>query len=184
MFFSKFLVSFVAALSFVTATFATPIAASNELVARETSADVVADIKVFAALVLPIIAEIGADVNVAANIDLLEGHFNDCKDSYSHKPSGILVAADLSVFVSVCVDIVVKLLVAISAIIILDLSIFAQIDVFLSAWLTVLDAFAPGCAALIGKGIPAVNVLLFVSLKLVLSAKVLVLVNIFGILGL
>jgi len=182
MFFSKFIIPAVAVLGLVSSAFATPVA--SEIVARDASADAVAEIKAFADIVLPVIADIEANAlvvaKVTADISLLETNFNQCKDSYGSKPVNILVDADLDVFVSVCVEIMVKLVVALSACITLSLDVFAQVDVFLSAWLTILNIFAPGCGALIGNGIPLVDVAIFTTLKLLLSAKVLAIVNLFG----
>jgi len=187
MFFSKLILPFFAILGFVTVAFATPIA-TNQLVARDASTDALNELKAFQPEVVSALALIKADilakVDTTVHLDAFIALLGTSKDSYNSKPSGILVDADVDVFVSVSVDLVLDILAVVNLYSILDLTVFAQIDVALSAWITAIAKVHVDVAVNIGKGIPAIDLNLFVSLKLILTATVLGLVNILGIIGL
>ncbi|TCD69287.1 hypothetical protein EIP91_008222 [Steccherinum ochraceum] len=91
---------------------------------------------------------------------------------------------DVTAIIDLNVNLIVKLLVALNVFGLLDLSVFAKIDAALSAYLNALVAIQADLAVKIGKGIPLVNLNLFVNLKLILSATVLGVLNILGIIGL
>jgi len=187
MFFSKLILPFFAILGFVAVASASPVA-TRELVARTVSSDAVVELQTFdtavVAALVTLDADIKAKVDLTASITVLADLFVASKNSYNAKGSNIIVSADVGVFASVSVDVVAKVLASIKLISVLDLTAFAQIDVFLSAWLTALAHVSVGVDVTIGKGIPTVDLNAFVSLKLVLTATVLGLVNILGIVGL
>ncbi|KAI0071238.1 hypothetical protein K474DRAFT_1712638 [Panus rudis PR-1116 ss-1] len=183
MFFSKFIYSVFAVASIATVGFASPVAQpAGELTARQSS-DAVSEIESFQSTISPLIDQLtqaaatGADPTPSVN--QLSSAFGSSTDSFNKK-SGVLVDADAVVFVDVAVDIVAKLVIALAKVR-LNLVVDAKVDLFLSAWLTALDKFHPGVALQIGKGIPKADISLFASVKLLLSAKVLVLVNVLGI---
>jgi len=186
MFFSAKVLFPVFALFSVAATgFASPIAAPepNALLVKRTD-PVTSAVQTLSDSALPLISALTpAAATVDAQVDAIVQLFVNAKVSIL----GLVnVDADIDVdaIVSLNVNLIVELLAALSVFGILDLSVFAQIDAALSAYLNALVDIQADIAVTIGKGIPAVDLDIFVSLKLVLTATVLGLVNLLGIIGL
>jgi len=187
MFFSKLILPVVAIFGLMTFTFATPIA-TNELIARTDSSDVITHIQGVDAALVPLLAkltaDIKADVSIVADVNAVANVFISSTAFFKGLPVDILVDADVDVYVSATVDIFVKLLASVSLIGILNLSIFAQIDAFLSAWVSAFASIHADIVVKIGPLLPIATVNVFVSAKLILTATVLGLVNILGLLSL
>lgn len=179
MFFSKIAFPLIALVGFFTVAFATPIA-NKELVARNPSTDAVAGITAVVDAIVAASAEVVADVKVDAFVSILVASTK----SYNALPVGVVADVDLDVYVAAIVDVIVKIFAVIKVFPILDLTAFAQIDVALSAFITAVAKAHVSVAVLVGKGIPAVDLNIFVTLKLVLTATVLGLVDILGIINL
>ncbi|KAI0794887.1 hypothetical protein C8Q75DRAFT_803734 [Abortiporus biennis] len=172
MFFSKIFFPVVAILGVATSAFASPVAPPvNELVERATT--VTSDLQTFKNTVTPMINSFSgssADVNALATV------FADITAKIN---VDVFVSADISVVLDLALSIIVDLLVKLD--INIDINISAKIDVFLSAFIGALDKKHSGLAKSIGAGIPVIDLNIFVLLDLVLSAKVLVLIDILGI---
>ncbi|CAL1697537.1 unnamed protein product [Somion occarium] len=188
MFFSpKLLYPVFAVISVASTAFASPVAAPvAELVTRQS--DLVSEIQSFQSTVSPLIDQLsqaaatGADPSPA--VDQLSSAFSDSTNSFKSKKGAILADVDVTVFLDVSLDIVVKLVVALSKFPLLDLFLSAKVDVILSAWISALGVVSPGIAPKIGKGIPTADIGIFAILKLLLSAKVLAIVDLLGIIKL
>ncbi|TCD69290.1 hypothetical protein EIP91_008225 [Steccherinum ochraceum] len=129
----------------------------------------------------PIIAGlVPAAVDIAAKVDVIANLFADAKVDLLGLV-GVDVTAQIDAIVAVNVDLIVKLILAISLCDILDLTIFAKIDAFISAYLAVLAKIDADIVVKIGKGFPLLDINLFVTLKLILTAKILGLVSILGL---
>ncbi|THH23119.1 hypothetical protein EUX98_g8055 [Antrodiella citrinella] len=93
---------------------------------------------------------------------------------------GVDIDVDVVAIVNVIVELYVTLIVALSACVNASASIYATVDVFLSAFLTVLANIDVDLIAQIGQGCAPllVNIEVFVTLKLVLTATILGLLSI------
>ncbi|KAH8102736.1 hypothetical protein BXZ70DRAFT_1006637 [Cristinia sonorae] len=184
MFFSKFLVPTFALLSAAVVVFASPVAQPvAELAKRGGGQDVYDTCKNLHDSCLPVIAgltPLAAAADIVAKVDVLANLFADAKVNLLGLV-GVDVKAQIDAIVALNVDLIVKLIVALSTCNILDLTIFAKIDAFVSAYLAALAKIDASVVIKIGKGIPLLNLHLFVTLKLILTATILGLVSILGL---
>jgi len=202
MFFTKAAVPALAIFGLATAVLANPLEASVSSVAAPTvptgipagSAPavpvlyrrddvVLSAVQGVLANVSPLVAKLNAatsavdvDAAVGAIVDLLANAKVDIAGLV-----GVSVAADVDAIVNVNVNLIVTLLAALSVKDVLDLSIAAKIDAALSAYLDALTKVKADIGVTIGHGIPAANLDVFGTLKLVLTGHVLDLVQVPGL---
>jgi len=174
MFFSKILYPVAAILSVAATAFASPVAAPAELATRATDT-VLTDLKAFQSSVTP---TINAFAGTSAEIDVLASVFADITAKIK---VDVFVSADVDVVLDVAVDIIVSLVAKLNIFVDIDLDVSVQIDAFISAFVGALDAKHSGLGKSIGAAIPVADLNVFVLLDLVLSVKVLVLIDILGI---
>ncbi|KAH8102735.1 hypothetical protein BXZ70DRAFT_1006636 [Cristinia sonorae] len=184
MFFSKFIVPAIAVFSAAAGVFASPVAQPvAELAKRGGGQDVYDTCKNLHDSCLPVIAgltPLAAAADIVAKVDVLANLFADAKVDLLGLV-GVDVTAYVDVIVAANVDLIVKLIVALSTCNILDLTIFAKIDAFVSAYLAALAKIDATVVVKIGKGIPLLDLSLFVTLKLILTATVLGLLSVLGL---
>ncbi|KAI0782957.1 hypothetical protein C8Q75DRAFT_489279 [Abortiporus biennis] len=181
MFFSKIAYAGLALLSIATSSFASPVAApeAETGVVVKRADDLLNQLQGFQNTVNPLIDSFSGS---PADVDALATVFADITAKIN---VDVFVVADLDVVIDLVVDIVVKLLTKLSVFLFLDVNLSVKIDVFLSAFITALDNKHHGCGSAIGAKIPiTLDLSVLVSLKLVLSATILGLVNVLAILGL
>ncbi|TCD67330.1 hypothetical protein EIP91_000251 [Steccherinum ochraceum] len=176
MFFSKFIVPAVAVLSAAAGVFASPVQPAAELVARGSGTDVYNTCKHVYDTCEPVIAGLAVAVDVAAEVDVIANVFAAAQVELAAYVD-VDVVAELDAIVDINVNLLVALIVALSKCNILDVSIFAKVDAFISAYLAVLAKINADICVHIGNGIPLLNLNLFLTLKLILTVKVLGLVN-------
>ncbi|KAK7677874.1 hypothetical protein QCA50_019186 [Cerrena zonata] len=188
MFFSaKLIFPVFAAFSIAATAFASPAVAPVGVadIAKRQSTDVVNDLQSFQSTVTPLIDQLSQAAATGSNTDSsfnqLTSAFTDSTNHFKGKKPGVIADVDVVIVVDVVVDIVLKLVVVISKFPLLDVFLNGKVDVFLSAWLSALEVLHPGIGPKVGKGIPTAGLSIFALLKLVLSAKVLAIVDILGI---
>ncbi|KAK7692766.1 hypothetical protein QCA50_004399 [Cerrena zonata] len=186
MFFSaKLLFPVLAIFSVATTAFASPTVVD---VAKRQSSDVVSELQSFQSTVTPLIAQLSQAAATGSNTDpalsQLTSAFTGSTSFFKSKKAGIIADVDVVVVADIGVDVVAALVVALSKFSVLNLFVGAKVDVFLSAWLSALEVLHPGIAPKIGKGLPTADLSIFVTLKLLLSAKVLAIVDVIGIINL
>ncbi|KAI0071237.1 hypothetical protein K474DRAFT_1669215 [Panus rudis PR-1116 ss-1] len=193
MFFStKLLYPILAVASIASSAFALPATATAAVQLATRQADgPVSDLQTFQSTVSPLIDQLTQAAATSQDpspiVDNISSAFADHSNSFKSKygkHSPATVDLDVDLFVSVAVDIVVKLVVALSKFSVLDVLVKAKVDAFLSVWIKALAVVYADIGVKIGKGIPGADISLFAVLKLVLSAKVLAIVDVLGLIKL
>ncbi|KAH8102724.1 hypothetical protein BXZ70DRAFT_802515 [Cristinia sonorae] len=187
MFFTKYLVPALAVFGMAASVIATPVVhpISGELVSKRAD-NVLSTVQGVSNSLTPLtkaLASATATADVVAKVDAIVDVFAKAKVDLLGLV-GVDITADVDVIAKLNVDLIVKLLAALNLHAILNLSIVAKIDAALSAYLSVLATINANVTVKIGKGIPLLSLNIFVFLKLILTAKVLGLVNVLGLLGL
>ncbi|KAH8102744.1 hypothetical protein BXZ70DRAFT_804208 [Cristinia sonorae] len=186
MLFAKALLPVFALFSVAATSFASPIAAPvpepNELVKRaDPVTQVVQTLSDSALPLISVLTPAAATVN--AQVDAIVAVFAKARVDILGLVD-VDAVVDVDAIIDLNVNLIVKLLVALNVFGLLDLSIFAKIDAAVSAYLKALVLIKADIAVKIGKGIPLLDVNLFVTVKLILTATVLGLLNLLGIIGL
>ncbi|KAH8101076.1 hypothetical protein BXZ70DRAFT_906749 [Cristinia sonorae] len=189
MFFSKFIVPAVALFSAASSVFATPIdpAVAGLVAKRAEATDVTNTCKQVYDSCAPHIANIAAGVVVVADatvaVDVV-AEVNAILDIVVAATAeldayvGLNVNAELDAIVAVTIDLIVSLFASLGSCGCGGPSLWARIDAVIAAYLAVLARINADICVHIGHGIPFINLNLFVTLKLILCAKILGLVNI------
>ncbi|KAI0785899.1 hypothetical protein C8Q75DRAFT_809096 [Abortiporus biennis] len=176
MFFTKFAYASLALLSVATSSIASPIAAPKNDVITKRADTLVNHLQSFQSTAEPLISSFTGS---PADVTALAAVFADITAKVN---VDVFVDADVDVVVSLAADVVVKLIAKLSLFLDLNVDLSVQVDVFISAFVTALDNKHPGCGHSIGLLIPiVVDLNVFISLKLLLSAKILGIISLLGL---
>jgi len=177
MLFGKFLLPVLGLFSAASFAVATPFASSNAIESR--AADAVNVLSLVQGLDSSLTSILNSQQKTDANtiVSQLESTFNGVTANIKQ---ATLAKADVKATISVSINIFVSLLAILTKFSILDLVLGARIDVFIGAFISALEVFSPGIGSLIGAGIPSIHLSIFVSLRLLISIRILGLGGILG----
>ncbi|KAJ3481505.1 hypothetical protein NLI96_g7611 [Meripilus lineatus] len=160
--------------------FAGPIAEPAELEARQTNA--LSSIQSLQSTVSPLVTQLNQAAtsrkDPTAVVNQIQAAFQDATQSLN---GATLAKTNNAAAIDASVIVIADIVVALGRFAFIDVDLTAKVDAFVSAFVSAVDKTSPGIGAKIGAAIPAIDVNLFVVLNLILSVKVLVLVDILGI---
>ncbi|CAL1705964.1 unnamed protein product [Somion occarium] len=180
MLFTKVLYPLLAVFGVASLAFASPIAepAAGGIEIRQANSvlDVVQGLQ---SAVAPIVSQLEQAATTGQDPTALLGELRDVFTSSTSNVKNLkaspssFATADITAIVSIVLNIFLDVVVVLGKFPILSVVVSANVDVFLSAFLSALNAASPGIATQIGKGIPGANVSVFVVLQLVAVIRIL-----------
>ncbi|KAI0073845.1 hypothetical protein K474DRAFT_135037 [Panus rudis PR-1116 ss-1] len=196
MLFTKVLYPVLALFSVSSIAFAKPlpeasVAAVADIEARQ-STDVLSTVKNLQTTVAPIVDQLNQAAatgkSPSALINELQTAFSGATKTLSGAKKNSLTTADVTATISVSLKLFLDVIIVLGKFSFIDVIIDGNVDVFLNAFISILDTTHPGIAAAIGKGIPSANLVLLINLRLVAVINILglggLLGGLLGIIGL
>ncbi|TCD63162.1 hypothetical protein EIP91_005890 [Steccherinum ochraceum] len=181
MLFSKFIVPVLSLFSIASFAFATPVSSASAIVearAADTT-DVTNVLSLVQSLDSTLTNMLNSNQKTSAS-DMVSQLESTVNGVVTNVKKAKLAQADVHATIAVSINIIVSIIAILGKFSIIDLVLAARVDVFIGAFISSLEVFSPGIGALIGAGIPSVNLGIFVFLRLVISIRILGLGGILG----